>query len=380
MTFNPRFPPQFDAINVSTDVPKAKPGPKSVSSTVRPKDDPQDHPRTVKQQSGSTAEHTSPTHTVSSEPRTDVTIVHDSFGRVIQPSVHSHPQAGDPLETSQPPSTHTSATVIDERNRFQDAAQRSLGPPFVDTRETTAALSSVPRTPPTHRLLSADSTGSPLRFPPSTATRILSLSTSPRTSEGLSMQYDMTPPRFGSRTVAGDTVKMVQKWRIHFAKPPKSATLTSLAKPVTTEALVRNLELDEGAVRFSFFSFLLYLSSNRHANAGSYHHRGVPSKRAFSKQWACRDRCLILLLTAYLRSLQVHSGCTLAMYHPDLHFCMTPYCLNPLKRHTSWSGVRQRPARSLGCTSRLPRRNMLNYTHSCMLRGRCVILYLFTCP
>ncbi len=96
------------------------------------------------------------------------------------------------------------------------------------------------------------------------------------------MQYDMTPPRVGStRTVTGDTAKMVQKWRIHFAKPPKSAT--SLAKPVTTDMLMRNLELGEEAVRFSWFSFRFYLSSNRHANAGSYHHRDVPSKRAFSK-------------------------------------------------------------------------------------------------
>jgi hypothetical protein len=66
------------------------------------------------------------------------------------------------------------------------------------------------------------------------------------------VQYDMTPPRFGTRPATGDAAKTVQqKWRIHFAKPPKSATLAALAKPVTTEALVRNLELDEEAVRFS---------------------------------------------------------------------------------------------------------------------------------
>jgi len=98
-------------------------------------------------------------------------------------------------------------------------------------------------------LLSADPTGSPMRFSAGTTRRILSLSTSPRTSEGLSVQYDMTPPRFGTGTVAGDTAKMVQKWRIHFAKPPKSATLVALVKPVTTEVLVRNLELDEEARR-----------------------------------------------------------------------------------------------------------------------------------
>lgn len=83
------------------------------------------------------------------------------------------------------------------------------------------------------------------------------------------MQYDMTPPRLGTRTVAGDAVKAVQKWKIHFAKPPKTSTLAALVKPVTTEVLVRNLELDEKAVRFSSFSFVFFLSSNRHANLGS---------------------------------------------------------------------------------------------------------------
>ena len=97
------------------------------------------------------------------------------------------------------------------------------------------------------------------------------------------MQYDMTPPRFGTRTVAGDTAKMVQKWRIHFAKPPKS-TLTDLAKRVTTEVLMRNLELGEEAVRFSF-SFLFYLSFNCHANAGDRttteaFHRSVRSRNS----------------------------------------------------------------------------------------------------
>ena len=50
--------------------------------------------------------------------------------------------------------------------------------------------------------------------------------------------------------MTGDAAKTVQqKWRIHFAKPSKSASLAALAKPVTTEALVRNLELDEEPVR-----------------------------------------------------------------------------------------------------------------------------------
>jgi hypothetical protein len=73
------------------------------------------------------------------------------------------------------------------------------------------------------------------------------------------VQYDMTPPRLGTRTVAGDTAKAVQKWRIHFAKPPKSSALAALVRPVTTEVLVRNLELDEEAVRFNPFSFFFYL-------------------------------------------------------------------------------------------------------------------------
>ncbi|KAF8500312.1 hypothetical protein F5888DRAFT_1633075 [Russula emetica] len=54
------------------------------------------------------------------------------------------------------------------------------------------------------------------------------------------------------------------------AHPPKSATVTALAKPVTTEVLVRNLELDEETV---------------------------------------------------------HSGYTLAVYHPDLHFLYDPILL-----------------------------------------------------
>lgn len=245
--------PTLDAISVSTDTPKAEPGPVYVNGTLRAKDDPHDHLLTVTQQSGSTAERTSPAHTAISEPRTDETIVHDSFGRIIRPGVHSHLQAAstttmtsDPSEASQSSTENTSATIVAGRDRSQDAAPRTLGPPFVDARGTTAPLSLVHRTPPTHRLLSADPTGSPMRFP---ATRIPTLSTSPGTSEGLSAQYDMTPPRFGIRTAAGDAAKMAQKWRIQLAKPPKSATLATIVKPMTTEVLVRNLELGEEARR-----------------------------------------------------------------------------------------------------------------------------------
>jgi hypothetical protein len=62
----------------------------------------------------------------------------------------------------------------------------------------------------------------------------------------------------------------------------KVRDLAALVKPVTTEVLVRNLELHEEVVRFSSFYFLFYLSSNRHANAGSPT-TDVLSKRAFSK-------------------------------------------------------------------------------------------------
>ena|SRR6267154_160366 len=155
--------------------------------SAAPKDDPHDHPRTVAQQSDSTAESTSPTHIVISEPKANVMIVHDSFGRVTRrPGVHSHPQGtstttttSDLRNASQPSSTQTSATVVDVHNRSQDTVPRSLSLPFVDTCETTAALSLVPQMPPTHRLLSAGSTGS-LQFPAGTTACILSLSTSPR--------------------------------------------------------------------------------------------------------------------------------------------------------------------------------------------------------
>ena len=307
-----------------------------------------------------------------SEPRTDVTIVHDSFGRVIRSGVHSHPQAAaaagtadtassDPGEAaSQGLSTHTASTLFDARNRPQDVAPRTLGAPFVDARATATAASTasspsvVPRTPPSRgmfKVLSAELTGSPVRFPPTASARILSLSTSPRTSEGVSMQYEMTPPRSGfgsgsgSRIVSGSgggdsAAKPVQKWRIHFAKPPKSATMASLAKPVTTEALVRNLELDEDAVRFNLLLESIFLPivmrMRDHTNIIESFHRGVRSQNSA----LMKPRSDFFPLAVYLRSLQVLSGYTLATHHLDLPFCMTPYCLNLPKRRMSYSGVR----------------------------------------
>ena len=104
--------------------------------------------------------------------------------------------------------------------------------------------------------------------------------------ERLSTQYDTTAPRLGLGPWPRALRKMLQKWKIRFTRTPKSVTSAVLAKPVTTEMLVRNLErnleLNKEAVRGSPF---FYLSSIRHANTrlGSYH-------------------------GSYLRSLQVHSG------------------------------------------------------------------------
>jgi hypothetical protein len=74
-------------------------------------------------------------------------------------------------------------------------------------------------------------------------------------SEGMSVQYDES-----SRNVddsAGNGKATIQKWRIHFAKPPSSSTAVALPKPVSTPTLVENLELDEDAVSFFHFSFFL---------------------------------------------------------------------------------------------------------------------------
>jgi hypothetical protein len=189
-----------------------------------------------------------------------VTTKHDTFGRVIQPHQPSQSQAAvlatttasGPSQTVHPLSTHTSATLIDDmRTHDQDASAspQALDAPFVDTREPS---SSPPRLPQslTFRPLHLDLSDSPARGS-SGGTRILSLNSSPGMSEGISVQYeDSSRPLSGN----GSTSKVtVQKWRIHFAKPPSSATAVALPKPVTTATLLQKLELDEDTVGFSFF-------------------------------------------------------------------------------------------------------------------------------
>ncbi|KAH9985211.1 hypothetical protein BJV74DRAFT_886342 [Russula compacta] len=225
-----------------------------VSGPAEPEPEPEPEP-----------EHTSPSsRTHASEPKTDVTIVHDTFGRIAHPrplvaststSTSSPPQASHPL------SMHTTMTPIDlSPPRPQDTALRARGAPLIDARGAVASPSG-PRTPPALRILNNNNnnnnTGSiaisPLRRPPSPS-RILSLHLSPGISEGLSVQYDDAPapgpvPSGSGSAGAGAAVAAVQKWRIHFAKPPASAAVVALAKPVTTAALVQNLELDEEARR-----------------------------------------------------------------------------------------------------------------------------------
>jgi hypothetical protein len=77
-----------------------------------------------------TSEHISPTHTVLSEPKTDVTTMHDTYGRVLHHHVPAHPQAASAsttttngrLQTPQPLSAHTSATLIDNMRTCDDQA------------------------------------------------------------------------------------------------------------------------------------------------------------------------------------------------------------------------------------------------------------------
>ena len=183
-----------------------------------------------------------------------MTTLHDSFGRVVRPHppIPAPPQGAafinDLTQSPQPLSRHTTATLIDLQPDTEDAAETrgALGPPFVDTREPDSP--SLPLSAPAVlRPLPLDLSGSsPIRGS-NGMPRVLSLSSSPGMSEGLSgmsLQYDASP-----RPVSGPVDKTtVQKWRIHFAKPPSSATAVALPKPVTTATLVQNLELDEDAV------------------------------------------------------------------------------------------------------------------------------------
>jgi len=68
-------------------------------------------------------------------------------------------------------------------------------------------------------------------------------------SEGLSVQYEESP---GPGLSAAGPGRAVQKWRLHFAKPPSTAMAMAIT-PMATDMLVEKLELDEKAVRFLFF-------------------------------------------------------------------------------------------------------------------------------
>jgi len=186
-----------------------------------------------------------------------VTTLHDSFGRVIRPHPPI-PGAASASEPSQPQplSTHTTATLINSQPGNQAAAETraAFAAPFVDARDP--ASPSPPRSAAAAALrpLHVDMSGSPMRV-----ARVLSLSSSPGMSEGLSgmsLQYDASP-RHESGTA--DTAR-VQKsqWRIHFAKPPLSAAAVALPKPVPTAMLVQSLELDEDAVSHGGFAPLGY--------------------------------------------------------------------------------------------------------------------------
>jgi hypothetical protein len=138
------------------------------------------------------------------------------------------------------------------------------------------------------RPLHMDVSGSPMRGS-NGVSRVLSLNSSPGISEGLSglsLQYDASPRRASG---SADAATTVQKWRIHFAKPPSSATAFALPKPVTTATLVQNLELDEDTVSGFFFGarrlniFLIQLSSGYRRRSETFY-RGVRSSKR------CTDR------------------------------------------------------------------------------------------
>ena len=134
------------------------------------------------------------------------------------------------------------------------------------------------------------------------------------------MQYDDAPAPPGpvasgsGSAAAGAAAAPVQKWRIHFAKPPSSAAVVALAKPVTTATLVQNLELDEEAVSF-FFSlksrFFIIARTVLIRIVSSHHRREIPSSSMFletSVQTGQRSDFLLL------RSLSSRPKGTLRLY------------------------------------------------------------------
>ncbi|KAH9960420.1 hypothetical protein BC827DRAFT_393109 [Russula dissimulans] len=223
----------IDENDLGTDAQSPVLGPPSTTSrtsTARP------HlARTRAQPVLSVIEHISTTRTDISEPKTDVTTVHDTFGRVIRP------QGARPVSTSarapKPLPLHAPAVPVSHDARSQDAEPSTthFGTPLADTARGSAS----PTLPQTSPALSPGLTSSPA-LPPV-------FNSSMGISEGLSLQYDDAARPVTSP--AGIGAATVQKWRIHFAKPPISSMVVGLAKPVPTASLVENLELDDESKR-----------------------------------------------------------------------------------------------------------------------------------
>ncbi|KAI9508113.1 hypothetical protein F5148DRAFT_20640 [Russula earlei] len=236
---------------VSADSQNTEPSPPSITSTVRPQSEYLARARV--QHVVPVAEHVSPAPTDLSEPKTDVTTVNDTFGRLIRSPLKgapaataafadgtSHPSSSQPLS----PQPSTTVAPLEQHALLQDGEANTLSPdaalaPFANP--PGSASSTMLVTPPVRGPLSADfsASPSPARYP--------TLNTSLGLSEGLSVQYDEAQRPGTSPANIGTA--MVQKWRIHFAKPPTSAMVVGLAKPVPTATLIQNLELDEDSRR-----------------------------------------------------------------------------------------------------------------------------------
>ncbi len=242
-----------------------EPGPSTAlatSSTVVSARDPR-APTSQRAVSGPADGFSSP-RTDLSEPVTDVTVMLDTSGRAIR----SRPRTA-PTRVGNGSQPHSSATLM--RLRAQEAPA-VLNGPFVDARTPTSPPTSPPFVSAATSPLSmsalhmhapnSDTNESSMRRPISVA-HAFALNTSPgMMSEGLSVQYEESP---GPGLSAAGPGRAVQKWRLHFAKPPSTAMAMAIT-PMATDMLVEKLELDEKAVRFLFFlctaclSFLQVLS------------------------------------------------------------------------------------------------------------------------